>query len=121
MPPAYVMPYVKRCETDACRCGSGLRSGDAADDAVRTREVPRTAGAAVDAPDARLAGQQRTQAINMIRGLLAEFGIDIPKGLERAVLMTRRIVDGEAPDVPMEAAQIVGTLSQCARHSHSAT
>ena len=28
--------------------------------------------------------KQRTQLINMIRGLLAEFGVDIPKGLERA-------------------------------------
>src|SRR4029450_12717561 len=50
--------------------------------------------------------KQRTQLVNMIRGLLAEFGIDIPKGLERALLTARQIVDGEAPDVPMEAAKI---------------
>src|ERR1700752_4275694 len=56
--------------------------------------------------------KQRTQLVNMIRGLLAEFGIDIPKGLERALLMARRIVDGDDPDVPMEAAKIVSTLSQ---------
>jgi len=54
--------------------------------------------------------KQRTQLVNMIRGLLAEFGIDIPKGIERALLMARRIVDGEAPDVPMEAAKIVSTF-----------
>jgi transposase len=54
----------------------------------------------------------------MIRSLLTEFGIDIPKGLERALLMARRIVDGEAPDVPMEAAKIVGTLSQQALDIH---
>ena len=40
--------------------------------------------------------KQRTQLINMIRGLLAEFGVDIPKGLERALLMARQIVDGKA-------------------------
>jgi len=54
-------------------------SGDTAYDAV----VPvksRAAGGAVDAPDARSAVKQRTQLINMIRGLLAEFGVDIPKG-----------------------------------------
>ena len=56
--------------------------------------------------------KQRTQLINMIRGLLAEFGIDIPKGLERALQRARQIVNGEAPDVPIEAAKIVGTLSQ---------
>ena len=54
----------------------------------------------------------------MIRGLLAEFGINIPKGLERALLMARRIVDGEAPDVPIEAAKIVGTLSRQALDIH---
>ena len=62
--------------------------------------------------------KQRTQLINMIRGLLAEFGVDIPKGLERALLITRQIVDGKAPDVPMEAAKIVGTLSQQALDTH---
>jgi len=49
--------------------------------------------------------KQRTQLINMIRGLLAEFGIDIPKGLERALLMARQIVDGKPPKVPFEAAK----------------
>ena len=62
--------------------------------------------------------KQRTQLINMIRGLLAEFGVDIPKGLERALLMARQIVDGRAPDVPIEAAKIVGTLSQQALDTH---
>jgi transposase len=62
--------------------------------------------------------KQRTQLINMIRGLLAEFGVDIPKGLERALLMARQIVDGKAPGVPIEAARIVTTLSQQARDIH---
>jgi transposase len=62
--------------------------------------------------------KQRTQLINMIRGLLAEFGVDIPKGLERALLMARQIVDGKAPEVPMEAAKIVATLSQQALDIH---
>ena len=62
--------------------------------------------------------KQRTQLINMIRGLLAEFGVDIPKGLERALLMARQIVDGKAPKVPMGAAKIVTTLSQQALDTH---
>jgi transposase len=62
--------------------------------------------------------KQRTQLINMIRGLLAEFGVDIPKGLERALLMARQIVDGKAPEVPIEAARIVATLSQQALDIH---
>ncbi len=56
MPPAYVKPYVKRGKTDAA---------DA--EANRTRD---------------LLVKQRTQSVNMMRGLLAEFDIDIPEGLE---------------------------------------
>ena len=62
--------------------------------------------------------KQRTQVVNMMRGLLAEFGIDIPKGLKRALMMARQIVDGAAPDVPPEAVKIIGTLSQQALDLH---
>ncbi len=112
MPPAYVKPYVKRGKTDAA-------DAEAVCEAVARptmRFVPVKSPeqqAALSMHRARdLLVKQRTQLVNMIRGLLAEFGIDIPKGLERALLMARRIVNGEAPDVPMEAAKIVGTLSQ---------
>jgi len=118
MPPAYVKPYVKRGKTDAA-------DAEAVCEAV-TRPTMRFVP--VKSPEQQAAlsmhrtrdllVKQRTQAINMIRGLLAEFGIDIPTGLERALLMARRIVDGEAPDVPMEAAKIVGTLSQQALDIH---
>ena len=46
------------------------------------------------------------------------FRSDIPKGLERALLMTRQIVDGKVPEVPIEAARIVTTLSQQALDIH---
>ena len=118
MPPAYVKPYVKRGKTDAA-------DAEAVCEAVRRptmRFVP------VKSPEQQAAlsmhrtrnllVKQRTQLVNMIRGLLAEFGIDIPKGLERALLMARRIVDGEAPDVPIEAAKVVGTLSRQALDIH---
>ena len=118
MPPAYVKPYVKRGKTDAA-------DAEAICEAV-TRPTMRFV--AVKSPEQQAAlsmhrtrdllVKQRTQLVNMIRGLLAEFGIDIPKGLERALLMARRIVDGEAPDVPMEAAKIVSTLSRQALDIH---
>lgn len=119
MPPAYVKPYVKRGKTDAA-------DAEAICEAVARptmRFVP------VKSPEQQAAlsmhrtrdllVKQRTQLVNMMRGLLAEFGIDIPKGLERALLMARRIVDGEAPDVPMEAARIVSTLSRQALDIHT--
>ncbi len=62
--------------------------------------------------------KQRTQLVNMIRGQLAEFGIAIPHGLERALLMARRISEGERPDVPNDAAQVLLTLSQQALETH---
>ena len=118
MPPAYVKPYVKRGKTDAA-------DAEAVCEAV-TRPTMRFVP--VKSPEQQAAlsmhrtrdllVKQRTQLINMIRGLLAEFGVDIPKGLERALLMARQIVDGRAPDVPIEAAKIVGTLSQQALDTH---
>jgi transposase len=112
MPPAYVKPYVKRGKTDA-------NDAEAICEAV-TRPTMRFVVVKAAEQQAALSihrsrellVKQRTQLVNMIRGLLAEFGIDIPRGLERALLMARRIADGEAPDVPAEAIKVVLTLSQ---------
>jgi transposase len=118
MPPAYVKPYVKRGKTDAADAGAVCEAVSR----PTMRFVPVKSSeqqAALSIHRARdLLVKQRTQLINMIRGLLAEFGIDIPKGLERALLMARQIVNGKAPDVPIEAAKIVGTLSQQALDTH---
>lgn len=35
--------------------------------------------------------EQRTQMVNMIRGQLAEFGVDIPRGLDRALLVAGQV------------------------------
>src|SRR5271167_131114 len=112
MPPAYVKPYVKRGKTDAA-------DAEAVCEAV-TRPTMRFVP--VKSPEQQAAlsmhrtrdllVKQRTQLINMIRGLLAEFAVDIAKGLERALLMARQIVDGNSAELPMEAAKNVTTLSQ---------
>ena len=119
LPPAHVKPYVRRG-----------RKNDATDAAAICEAVGRPHMQFVPVKSAESQGalllhrtrdllvKQRTQLINMIRGLLAEFGIDIPKGLERALLMARQIVDGKSPDVPIEAAKIVGALSQQALDIH---
>jgi transposase len=119
MPPAYVKPYVKRGKTDAA-------DAEAICEAVTRptmRFVPvksREQQATLSVHRARsLLVKQRTQLVNMMRGLLAEFGINIPEGLERALLMARRVVDGETPDVPKEAARIVGMLSEQALSTHA--
>jgi transposase len=119
MPPAYVKPYVKRGKTDAA-------DAEAICDAV-TRPTMRFVAvksreqqAALSMHRARdLLVKQRTQLVNMMRGLLAEFGIDIPQGLERALLLARQVVDGATPDVPVEAVRIVGMLAQQALDTHT--
>jgi transposase len=78
MPPAYVKPYLKRGKTDA-------NDAEAICEAV-TRPTIRFV--AVKSPEQQAAlalhrtrnllVKQRTQLVNM-RGLLAEFGIDIPR------------------------------------------
>src|SRR4029450_5444231 len=80
-----------------CRCGSGCEA--VARPTMRFVPVksPEQQAALSMHRTRDLLVKQRTQLVNMIRGLLAEFGVDIPKGLERALLMARRIVDGEAP------------------------
>ena len=119
MPPAYVKAYVKRGKTDAA-------DAEAICEAVTRpsmRFVPiksREQQAALSMHRARnLLVKQRTQSVNMMRGLLAEFGIDIPDGLERALLLARRIVEGAALDVPAEASRIVLMLSQQALGTHA--
>ena len=85
MPPAYVKPYVKRGKTDAA-------DAEAICEAV-TRPTMRFVP--IKSPEQQAAlsmhrsrdllVKQRTQLVNMMRGILAEFGIEIPQGLHRAL------------------------------------
>src|ERR1700724_1924644 len=118
MPPAYVKPYVKRGKTDAADAEAVCEAGNRPTMRFVPVKSPEQQAALSMHRTRDLLVKQRTQLINMIRGLLAEFGVDIPKGLERALLMARQIVDGKAPEVPMEAAKIVATLSQQALDIH---
>jgi transposase len=107
-----VKPYVKRGKTDA-------NDAEAICEAV-TRPTMRFV--AVKSPEQQAAlsihrarnllVKQRTQVINMIRGLLAEFGFDIPRGLHQALALARRLVDGEPSDMPDEATDVVQSLSK---------
>ncbi len=111
MPPAYVKPYVKRSKNDAV-------DAEAICEAV-TRPTMRFVAMKSTEQQAALSlhrgrdllVKQRTQLVNMIRGLLAEFGIDIPEGVERALGLARQIADKEAaPDVPAIAKQMLDLL-----------
>ena len=111
MPPAYVKPYVKRSKTDAA-------DAEAVCEAVTRptmRFVPVKSPeqqAALSMHRARdLLVKQRTQLVNMIRG-------QHPQRSRTGTADGATIVDDEAPDIPIEAAKIVGTLSQQALDIH---
>ena len=119
MPPAYVKPYVKRGKNDAA-------DAEAICEAVTRPTMRFVAIKSADQQAAlslhrsrNLLVKQRTQLVNMLRGLLAEFGIDIPEGLERALGLAHRIASKEVtPDVPPTAVQILERLSAQALDTH---
>lgn len=120
MPPAYVKPYVKRGKTDAA-------DAEAICEAV-TRPTMRFVPiksleqqAALSMHRAReLLVRQRTQAVNMMRSLLGEFGIYMPVGIERILTLARQIVGGEtALEVPPSCQKVLHTLSRQALDLHA--
>src|SRR5579872_544208 len=111
MPPAYVKPYVKRGKTDAS-------DAEAICEAV-TRPTMRYV--AIKSPDQQatlalhrtrdLFVKQRTQLVNMIRGLLAEFGIEIGRGIGQALMLAKRMAADDMPDIPPLAAKVIAGLA----------
>ena len=47
----------------------------------------------------------------MIRSLLAEFGIEIRRGIEQAMMLAKRIAMHEVPDIPSLAAKVIAGLA----------
>jgi len=91
IPPAYVKPFVKRQKNDAADaeaiCEAAQRPGMRF---VAVKDEEQQASAAVfRARD--LLVRQRTQLINALRGLLAEYGWVAPKGLFHMAGMMARI------------------------------
>jgi len=89
MPPAYVKAYLKRGKTDAA-------DAEAICEAVSRPTMRFVAIKSVDQQAALalhrardLLVRQRTQLVNLIRGLLAEFGVAIPRGITHALAFAR--------------------------------
>jgi transposase len=111
MPPAYVKPYVKRGKTDAS-------DAEAICEAVSRPTMRYVAiksceqQAALTIHRTRdLFVKQRTQLVNMIRGLLAEFGIEIRRGITHALSLAERIAVGDMPGIPALAAKMIASLA----------
>ena len=110
IPPAYVKPYVKRGKSDAADaeaiCEAVTRP------TMRFVEVKsREQQAILSLHRARdLIVRQRTQTINMLRGLLAEFGIVLPKGVGHAIRFARHGSSQASTALPEDAHGVIDDL-----------
>lgn len=110
--PIYVKPYVKRGKSDAA-------DAEAICEAV-TRPTMRFVE--IKSPEQQsilslhrardLVVRQRTQTINMLRGLLAEFGIIFAQGVGHAVRFAKRVAGKHAFDLPQAASDVVTDLCE---------
>src|SRR3546814_13006809 len=110
-PQGCVKPYVTLVKTDAA-------DAEAICEAVQRptmRFVPVMSGeqqASLALHRTRdLLVKQRTQLVNMVRGLLAEFGIEMARGLHHALSLAARLSAGDAPEVPPLAQCVVKGLA----------
>lgn len=112
MPPAYVKPYVKRGKTDAADAEAICEAvGRPTMRFVAIKSAEQQSVVALHRTRDLLVGQ-RTQLVNMIRSQLAEFGIVLARGIQHALRLVDRLVDGVVPDIPPLACKIVVAMAQ---------
>lgn len=111
MPPAYVKPYVKRRKTDASDAEAICEAVSRPTMRFVPVKSPESQAALALHRTRDLLVKQRTQLVNMIRGLLAEFGIEMARGLHHALNLAARVTQGNAPDVPELAQRVVAGLA----------
>lgn len=112
MPAMYVKPYVKRGKSDAVDAAAIC-------EAV-TRPTMRFVEIKSEAQQAHLSlhrardfmVRQRTQIINTMRGLAAEFGVAIARGLSHAIAFAGGLVRDEATDLPELAREVLQVLGR---------
>jgi transposase len=111
IPAMYVKPYVKRGKSDAVDAAAIC-------EAV-TRPTMRFVAIKSEEQQAvlflhrarDLIVRQRTQLSNMLRGLLAEFGIVIAQGIGSAIKFAKGVLDGDKLGIPEVAVDVLSNLS----------
>lgn len=115
IPPAYVKPFVKRQKNDAADaeaiCEAALRP-TMRFVAVKSEE---TQGAAMVFRIRELLIRQRTQAINALRGHLAEFGQIVPQGAANAARLIAMVEDPDS-GLPVDAIATLQILVAALSH-----
>ena len=107
IPPAYVKPYVKRGKSDAVDAAAICEA--VTRPTMRFVEVKTPEQQAILAVHRTrdLIVRQRTQTINMLRAQLAEFGLVLPQAVYHPLRFAKDCVDGEQPDLPKDAHEVV--------------
>lgn len=110
IPPSYVKPFVKRGKSDAA-------DAEAICEAVARPNMrfvePKTTEqqATLSVHRARdLIVRQRTQIINMVRGLLAEFGVNVPVGIQNIMALAKKNGADLVSCIPEVAQEVIGNL-----------
>ena len=111
MPAMYVKAYVKRGKSDAI-------DAEAICEAV-TRPTMRFVAIKTEEQQGVLflhrardmVVRQRTQLSNMLRGLLGEFGVVIAQGIGSAIKFAKAVLDGDRPNFPEVAVDVLVNLS----------
>ena len=111
MPPAYVKPYVKRGKTDAADAEAICEAATRPTMRFVAVKSPEQQAALALHRTRDLLVKQRTQLVNMVRGLLAEFGIEMARGLHHALALAARLSAGDAAEVPALAQRVVKRLA----------
>ncbi len=112
LPPRYVRPYVRRNETDRTDCEAlleALRCAGIRPVAVKSED--QQALAALHRVRTQWVGT-RTARINAIRALLREFGIVLPQGASRVLLLLPQLLEQARDRLPARLRSSVLALWQ---------
>jgi transposase len=115
VPPAYVKPFVKRQKNDAADAEAICEAAQRPSMRFVPVKSEETQGAAMVFRVRELLIRQRTQAINALRGHLAEFGAVVPQGAANAGRLVALVEDRDN-SLPADARGtlevLIGTLAQ---------
>jgi len=111
IPAMYVKPYVKRGKSDAVDAAAICEAVTRPTMRFVAIKPEEQQGVLFLHRARDLIVRQRTQLSNMLRGLLAEFGIVIAQGIGSTVRFAKGVLDGDKPGIPEVAIDVLGNLS----------
>lgn len=111
IPAMYVKPYVKRGKSDAVDAAAICEAVTRPTMRFVAIKSEEQQGVLFIHRARDLIVRQRTQLGNMLRGLLAEFGIVIAQGIGSAIKFAKNVLDGDKPGIPEVAIDVLSNLS----------